>query len=255
MALIVGFPEFHDVVFQQFPPFFAALPAIQQALNELTNEGHDSISAHNHLILNLGILAGTNLAEVVLLGSHGYGPGAMKAARSLLEASITAEYIRLRPEMYEDFREYVHVERYNEAEFLREYLPDSYLKLDGELRQHLITERERVAERFGKRNSWCKHDLAERAKQTGYLESYCTLNPVASSFVHVTNYGLQRRFEGLDIERIAPPPSMEWVGQAFVSSHVLAIGMVHTLVRAFHPEGEQLVASLEYECRSAWPNP
>ena len=94
MALIVGFPEFHQTVFEAFTRFFAALPALQTALNDLIDEGHDAISAHDHLILNLGILAGTTLTEVVLLGTNGFGPGAMKAARSLLEASVTAEYLQ-----------------------------------------------------------------------------------------------------------------------------------------------------------------
>jgi hypothetical protein len=255
MALTVGFPEFHQMVFQTFPHFFAALPALQTALNNFINEGHDAIAAHEHLILNLGILAGTTLMEVVLLGTNGFGPGSIKAARSLLEAAITAEYLRLHPEAYEDFWNYVHIEKYKDGEFLREYLPESYARLDPELRQSLITNRERVAPRFEKWRSWCKHDLAERARQTGYLESYRTLHALASSFIHVTNYGLQRRFEGDDVHRIAGPPSLQWVAQAFVSSHVLTIGMVHTLIHTFHPEHEEVVASLERDCREAWPAP
>jgi len=100
--ITVGFPEFQDQVVGEFPSFFATLPKLQAALNELTNEGHASISAQDHLILNLGILAGISMEETVLLGTNGFGPGAMKAVRSLMEASITAEYIRLNPEAPED---------------------------------------------------------------------------------------------------------------------------------------------------------
>lgn len=255
IALTVGFPEFHQTVFQTFPHFFAALPALQAALNNLIDEGHEAISAHDHLILNLGILAGTTLMEVVLLGTNGFGPGAMKAARSLLEASVTAEYIRLHPDVYEDFHEFIHVERYNEAEFLRIFLPESYERLDADLRQGFTAERERVRERFGKQSTWCKHNLAERSQQTGYLEAYRTISPIASSFVHVTHYGMQRRFEGEDVHRIGYPPSLEWVAQAFVSSHGLTVGMAHTLLRVFHPEREDVAASLITDYQNAWPHP
>jgi hypothetical protein len=179
----------------------------------------------------------------------------LKAARALLETSVTAEYIRVNPEAYEDFHEFIHVEKYNEAEFLRVFLPESYQRLDANFLQSLTVERERVRKRFGKQTTWCKHDLAERSKQTGYLEAYRTLNPVASSFVHVTHYGMQRRFEGDDVHRIGYPPSLEWVAQAFVSSHELTVGMVHTLLRVFHPEREDLAASLIGDCRTAWPPP
>ena len=100
----VGFPEFQNRVAGEFPRFFAALPALQGALNELTFGTYESISARDHLILNLGILAGISMMEAVLLGVNGFGPGAMKAVRSLLEVAVTAEYIRIHPEAYDDFQ-------------------------------------------------------------------------------------------------------------------------------------------------------
>jgi Family of unknown function (DUF5677) len=250
----VGFPEFCDRVVDEFPLFFQALPALQEALNDLTSEAHESISAQDHLILNLGLLVGVSMMEVVLLGVNGFGPGAMKSVRSLMEASVTAEYIRLHPEDYEDFFEWGHMERFQEVEFLREYLPNSYAKLEREgVVDSLRIEVERVADRFGKRRSWCKHDLAERARQTNHIESYRVVNPTASSFIHVTHYGLQKRFEGEDVSRMAVPPSMSWVMQAFVSGHALTLGMVYTLIQVFHPEEDHVVGSLEGDYRKAWP--
>ena len=117
----VGFPEFHDQVVGEFPLFFKALPALQAALNELTGAAHDAITSENHLILNLGILAGTSMMEAVLMGINGFGSGAMKAVRSLLEASVTADISRINPEAYQDFLEFGHVERFKELEFLRQY--------------------------------------------------------------------------------------------------------------------------------------
>lgn len=251
---IVGFPEFQDRVVHEFPMFFSSLPALQNALNGLTSSAYESLPAEQHLILNLGILAGVSFMEAVLLGVNGFGPGAMKAVRSLLEAAVTAEYIRLYPEEYEDFQEFVHIERFKEVEFLREYLPLTYKTLKDEGSVDLLAaERDRVAPRFGKRTVWHKHDLAERARRTGYLESYRLISSTASSFVHVTHYGLLKRYESDDGLRMGVPPSMSWLMQAFVSGHALTLGTIHTLIRTLKPDQDDLFAPLENDYRHAWP--
>ena len=149
MPIIVGFPEFHDSVVQQYPVFFETIPALQKALNDLAGEGYEDITSEHHLILNLGILAGVTMMELILLAVNGFGPGALKTARSLLEASVTAEYLRLHPEHYEDFIEFHHIERFREVAFLKEYLPDAYGALEPEFVQHLEAEMHRVRDRFG----------------------------------------------------------------------------------------------------------
>ena len=254
MPALVGFPEFHDSVVQRHPVFFETVPALQRALNDLTGGGYKEISSKHHLILNLGILAGVTMMELILLAMNGFGPGAIKAARSLLEVSVTAEYLRLHPEHYEDFIEFFHIERFKEIDFLKEYLPNAYGALESELVQNLEAEMNRVQDRFGNRRSWCKHNLAEQAKQSDYLESYKLVQPVGSGFVHVSPYGMHRRFDREDQDRIEIPPSLNWIEQSLVSGHVLCLGMVHTLIKCFHPEQEATVfAALENDCRRAWP--
>ena len=51
------------------------------------------------------------MMELVLLAVNGFGPGAMKATRSMLEASVTAEFLQLHPEHYEDFLDFHHLEK------------------------------------------------------------------------------------------------------------------------------------------------
>jgi Family of unknown function (DUF5677) len=172
MAIVVGFPEFHEQVVDRFPAFFKALPALQKTLNDLTGEAHEAISAEGHLIVNLGILAGVSMMEVVILAVNGFGPGAQKSDRSLMEASVTAEYIRLHPEQYEDFFEWHHVERFKEAEFLKTYLPDAYARLgrqDPEWIASLQREMDRVAQRFGKRST-CGIFVANSANWAGFAD-------------------------------------------------------------------------------------
>ena len=174
----------------------------------------------------------------------------------MMEASATAEYIRLHPEHYEDFVEWYFVEKSKELEFLKMYLPLAYASLDDELVQATQEEFERVSPRFGRRSTWCKHNLAVRAEQTGYSESYKVLNPIASGFVHVTPYGMQRRFSGEDRLRIDVPPSISWVEQSLVSGHALTLGMVHTLIRCFHPEQEGTTfRMLENDYSRTWSTP
>jgi hypothetical protein len=52
------------------PIIFRHLAEIADTLNELINEGHASARAQDHLILNLGIMAGISMEETVLLLEH-----------------------------------------------------------------------------------------------------------------------------------------------------------------------------------------
>ena len=118
-------------------------------------------------------------------------------------------------------------------------MAETYAQLQSEgVIQEVVAQKDRVAGRFGNRKTWCRHDLAERAVQTGYLESYRLVSPTASSFIHVTHYGLHKRFESEDAFRMGVPPSMSWVMQAFVSGHKLTLGIVHTLILSLKPERE-----------------
>ncbi len=155
---------------------------------------------------------------------------------------------------YEDFIEFHHVEKFREIAFLEEDLPEAYASLEAEIVQTIKYEMNRVKDRVGSRRNWCKHDLAEQAKQAGYLQSYKLVQPIGSGFVHVGPYGLMKRFDKDDQFRLDVPPSLNWVEQSLVSGHVLCLGMVHTLIQCFHPEMEgSLYAELERYRQRAWP--
>ena len=59
------------------------------------------------------MLAGLSLTEVVSL-VNGLGHGAMRIVRSLLETAINMEYFRLRPDEFQNYKEWYHVERFKE---------------------------------------------------------------------------------------------------------------------------------------------
>jgi hypothetical protein len=50
------------------------------------------------------MVAGITFAEMVTLAVNGLGRGAMRTLRSLLEISINTEYLRLRPDEFEDYK-------------------------------------------------------------------------------------------------------------------------------------------------------
>jgi hypothetical protein len=74
--------------------------------------------------------------EVITLTGNGLGAGAMRILRSLLEMGINIEFFRLRPgafEDYEDYKEWYHVERFREFEFLRQHAEEAFALLDPQL--------------------------------------------------------------------------------------------------------------------------
>jgi hypothetical protein len=50
------------------------------------------------------MVAGITFVEMVTLAVNGLGRGAMQTLRSLLEISINTEYLRLRPDEFEDYK-------------------------------------------------------------------------------------------------------------------------------------------------------
>src|SRR5438874_11404 len=65
--VIFGTPEFAKVIQAKFPRLFEVLPRLTAALNDLTGRACDSPEPHQRVILNLGLLAGISMVELVTL--------------------------------------------------------------------------------------------------------------------------------------------------------------------------------------------
>jgi len=63
-----------------------------------------NLPRNQRAILNLSMVAGITFVEMVTLAVNGLGRGAMRTLRSLLEISINTEYLRLRPDEFEDYK-------------------------------------------------------------------------------------------------------------------------------------------------------
>ncbi len=96
-APVFGVPEFAKTMTAEFPKLFEVLPRAQAALNDLTGRACEKPETVQRVILNLGLLSGVSMIELVTLAGNGLGQGAMKICRTLMEAAVNAEYLRQNP--------------------------------------------------------------------------------------------------------------------------------------------------------------
>src|SRR5260370_4967785 len=121
--IIFGNHEFAKVVQAKFPRLFEVLPRLTAALNDLTGRACEHPEPHQRVILNLGLLAGISMVELVTLAGNGLGQGAMKIARMLMETVINADYLRQYPAELDAYLNWSWIEKKKELEYVREHLP------------------------------------------------------------------------------------------------------------------------------------
>lgn len=260
-ALVFGHPEFSSTIQAQFPRLFEVLPRVQAALNDLTGRACDNPQPHQRVILNLGILAGISMSELVTLAGNGLGQGAMKITRTLMETVVNAEYLRRYPPELECYLGWAWIEKKRNLDYLRTNLAH----LLGETPQADIDkiESEFAAARhlFLKpngdlRSSWSRSNFAERSAQIGLASLYRLVNPLSSAFIHATIGGLEKHFNiEEDVHRIAVPPSLGCCAGALAAGHQLVCVMIETLSRTFDWTPIHSIASLSDDFQYAWPAP
>src|SRR5260370_33074755 len=120
--IIFGNHEFAKVVQAKFPRLFEVLPRLTAALNDLTGRACEHPEPHQRVILNLGLLAGISMVELVTLAGNGLGQGAMKIARMLMETGVNAEYLRESPAELEPYLGWAWVAKKRDLDYLIENL-------------------------------------------------------------------------------------------------------------------------------------
>ena len=262
-SIIFGHPEFGKEVQAAFPKLFEVLPRVGAALNDMTSRAVEKPEEYQRVILNLGLLAGVSTMELVTLAGHGFGQGAMKIARTLMETVINAEYLRQSPAELDAYLGWAWVEKKKDLDYLKENLKYLLPQLTKEDLETIEKEFQKVRPLFadanGKvRSSWCRMNLADRATKVGLATIYGRLNRLSSGFIHGTIGGLTRHFVlEEDKDRIAIPPSLDYCDLALISGHQLMCFMVETLAKTFgwtpvHPI-ETLVADFQYAWNIAEP--
>ncbi len=151
------------------------------------------------MILNLGILAGISAYELVTLAGNGFGQGAMKIARTVMETAINAEYLRRFPNECDLYLNWHWIEQFKLLAYVRQYSPELLPQLSPEEIARVETQYQAVRARFEKpngdlRSSWCTLNLADRAARTGFSEAFRVINPLSSQLIHGTLGGLSHHF-------------------------------------------------------------
>jgi hypothetical protein len=263
---VFAFADFFRTVEREYPRFFEVGQNTLDAMHSVTDRAYPNPEPHQRGILNLGVLAGISSVEVITLVGNGLGHGGMRILRSLLETAINIEFFRLRPETFEDYKEWFHVERFREIEFLRQHAPEIYAQVDAEAVTDIGRNMARVRPRFlardrnrksrGLQSGWSSLNLDARAVATGFTEAYQLINPLASSFVHETMYGMLKHFDASrDEHRVEVPPTLDWSKEALSGAHHCMVRVVQTLGQTFGVAPEPTVETLEREWHYTWTEP
>jgi len=256
--IVIGRPEFWPEVQKEYPRFFEVAHKLSPALHSVVDRAYPNLLAHQRAILNLSILAGITMTEVVTLAGNGLGQGAMKCMRTLLETSINTEYLRLNPIEFDDYKEWYWVERFRQMESLRENSLDTFKSLDptvvADVAQNMDRVRPRFARKDGKlRQTWCTRDLAQRSVITGHYETYRMVNADASGFIHGSMHSLVRYFDSdKDVDRIDIPPSLKWITQSLSSSHHCMGRVIETASKTFGVQSDPSIEEIFKDFQWAW---
>ena len=196
--------------------------------------------------------------ELVTLAGNGFGFGAMKIARTVMEGAINSEYLRRFPNQCELYLNWHWIEEHKLVVWIREHAPNLLNEISPEQMARSEREFERVQPQYRRANgelrgSWCSLDLASRAAATGLSGTYKLINPIASALIHGSFGGLARHFDvNADRNRISLPPSIEYCADALSGGHRCMISTVGTLAHTFNWQPCNSMERLGEDFQAAW---
>jgi hypothetical protein len=261
-----GFPEFGEHVYKQHEDFFQRIVNLQNALNALITRAYKDVGTCERLILNFAMLVGVSLMEVVTLVGNGFGQGAMKIVRGLIENSINAEYLRQNPDRCKDYLDWHWIEQHKLLNWAKQYNPPLFASISDDAKKLIEHSFQQIRPRFEytttrdnkrkMRDTWCELNLAERAFQTGFEETYRLVMPHANQILHGSIGGLGKHFDlEKDEHRIAIPPADDWGGEALIAAHESTLKALETLSKTVNVEPEPCLQSLIEDFHFVWSKP
>jgi hypothetical protein len=183
----VGFPEFRPESLRTLEPVLAATRRYLQIGRDMmkapvTGQLPDLARQITQSVVN-------SMEAVLLLISNGCGVDGLRVARTMFEAAVVLHYLDSHPELVQDFVDYLWVIRKRHHEYRLTLPPDKVPPLAPEKVAEMELNYERVKGRFmgrrgGIRNSWCKANLREMAKEVKAESMYGGIYPFGSSMSH-----------------------------------------------------------------------
>jgi hypothetical protein len=235
-----GFESFWPTAYGAFPRFWKVYPRLIKSINSLISPGYQRTNALQKLVLNLGILGATSLAEINTLVGNGLGHGAMKITRSMLEIAINAEFLHKFPEYVDDYLDWGAVESHRLMHYVRTDAPYLLSDYSKKMQDEIDEDFQHVKHRFetvvpGKkprvRPGWCSKGLDARASKTGFQEEYKLIYPIGNKLLHGTigSMSMHGGHSADRFSRIGVPPSLEYCKLALVGGHTCGMKIIATV--------------------------
>ena len=246
--------------FPKFVRFWEVGNRLFDALNKLTLNAGVPKDKNESVIRTLCVFTGIAFADVSMLIAHGHGIGAQKIARTCLEYSINAEYMRLEPTEHIDYLAWSCIEQHRKLNFMRKCMPKEFAALDpamvvdSEKHYQKFKPRFVVPNKKNLRQSWCRLNLRERAIKANFEEMYGAAYGSASELSHGSFGGLAQHVESIVGNNWQPaiPPSIIGCALALQIAHYCAFRAVNTIVMLKDMESTPSRTVLKNEYDYTW---
>jgi hypothetical protein len=148
---------------------------------------------------------------VMALAVNGYGNDAMKVARSMFEGSVEVAYLRLHPELVDDYIDFPSIPRWQLYEYFVSTNPECVKHIPAGRVDAMRHEFELTASRFRNKKgallgSWCRKSLRKMAEDVGLGGWYPVFYTRASGMEHLDMSGIEAQ-KSRDMFEVEVAPS------------------------------------------------
>jgi len=226
-----GFPDFWEKAYSLNPEAYRALGDLYPIQNALFKKPVKKPVLR--VMRFMTKVVGNSAGSVMLLTLNGFGNDAMRIARSMFEGAVTVGYLRLHPEEYKDFRDFLWVKQKRRYDYLVKHDPVQLSTVQPKHIKRMMRRYPAVVGRFtGKngriRHSWCRKPISQMADEVGLGKSYSTFYSTASSMHHFDVTGLSAQLESERIPDADSAPSENWLEESLNMAHkALLVCLVH----------------------------
>lgn len=247
-AIVGGFQEMWNPVFQRFQVFFKAA----NNLNALQNRvlGVPALGQASEIIRYILKTMSNDYGAVLSLVLNGYGVQAMKIARSMFEAECNVLHLKTAPQGVQDYIDFEPITRKKLYDLMT---PDRQKALDPAWIENMHMDYAAAAPRFLRnkkgelRDSWCEVSLFKRAQAAGLEDLYHVAYGIASSMHHYDFQAIVSSLDG-DSEEIAVAPSWHWLGEALSTAHGALVRSLRHYLDVTNIGFENEIRAAEEEC-------